>query len=314
MASVWRCGRCGLRRLRPRPGPEALSRYYAEASGYNAFIGRKRSERSQRIWDFLRDCRSRPAGWKGWRRWISPLGSAIANWAFDINVPLNGRTGLRVIEVGSGYGDILIYLKSRGCQVMGSDLSVEAARKGAEYGVDIRVGNLVDLRLPTSSFDVAILSHSLEHLPDPNVELTELARLLKPGGRIHIAVPNGSAVRLKLDGRNWDHLSHPFHLWYFDPRTLVRILTRHGFVPIRSPVTTTRHHAVTAWKRIARRKGWWVATRGLMAFLKASIQVRDGGDVVRVVAELRGKPVVDPLAARLDPDEDGTKVPVTTCP
>ena len=314
MASVWRCGRCGLRRLRPRPGPKALGRYYAEASGYNAFVGRKRSGRSQRVWDFLRDCRSRPAGWTGWRRWIAPVGALIADWAFDINVPLDGRTGLRVLEVGSGYGDILIYLKSRGCTVMGSDLSAEAARKGAEYGVEIRVGNLADLRLPSSSFDVAILCHSLEHLPDPNVELAELARLLKPGGRIHIAVPNGNAVRLKLDGLRWDHLSHPFHLWYFDPRTLQRILTRHGFVPVRSPVTTTRHHALTAWKRMARRKGWWTATRGWMAFVKASLTNREGGDVLRVVAELRGKPARSPLSTRLDPLADGTQIPTISSP
>ena len=127
VAAVWRCGQCGLRRLRPRPVGEQLGRYYAEAAGYNAFVGRKRSAKAQRWWDFLRDCRSQPAGVHGWAHRLSFLGGLIADWAFDINVPLNGKRGLRVLEVGSGYGDILIYLKSRGCEVLGIDLSEGAA-------------------------------------------------------------------------------------------------------------------------------------------------------------------------------------------
>lgn len=300
VASVWRCGQCGLRRLRPRPVGEQLGRYYAEASGYNAFVGRKRSAKAQRWWDFLRDCRSQPAGVHGWAQRMRFLGGLVADWAFDINVPLNGKRGLRVLEVGSGYGDILIYLKSRGCDVLGIDLSEAAAKKGAEAGVEIRVGNLADMNLPAASFDVAILCHSLEHVPDPNVELAELARVLKPGGRIHIAVPNGNAVRLALDGREWAHLSFPFHFWYFDPRTIQKLLGRHGFVPVEGPSTTTRHHALMSWRHHIRRDGFWPATKEFIAFLKASRRRPDGGDVLRVVAELQGKEAGERLLARLE--------------
>lgn len=304
---VWRCGHCGLRRLRPRPESEVLGRYYAEAAGYNAFVGRRRGAWAQRLWDFLRDCRSRPFGASPGARWLAPIGGRIAEWAFDINVPIDGRRGVRVLEVGSGYGDILIYLKSRGCEVLGTDLSEAASRKGAEQGVEIRVGNLADLRLPAASFDAAILSHSLEHVPDPNVELAELARVLRPGGRIHLAVPNGNAVRLTLDGREWAHLSHPFHFWYFDPRTIQRILARHGFVPVSRPYTTTRHHALLSWRDELSKLGFVAATRRLFAFLRESSKRPGGGDVLRVVAELRGKEAGDALLARLDQDRSGTK-------
>lgn len=307
VSAIWRCGQCGLRRLRPRPGARDLARYYGEAAGYNAFVGRKRSSRSQKIWNFLRDCSSRPEGRSTWTRWVGPVGARIAEWAFDINVPLDGRRGLRVLEVGSGYGDILIYLKSRGCEVLGTDLSEAGARKGAEYGVEIRVGNLADLKLPSASFDVAILCHSLEHVPDPNVELAELARVLRPGGRIHLAVPNGNAVRLRLDGQRWDHLSHPFHFWYFDPRTIQRLLGQHGFVPVQGPTTTTRHHAWTAWRHDLRCRGLRAANRRLLAYLRASARRWDGGDVLRVVAELQGIEAGERLLARLDRDRDGTK-------
>ena len=304
---VWRCGHCGLRRLRPRPNPGILGRYYAEAAGYNAFVGRRRGARAQRVWDFLRDCRSRPAGASTASRWLAPLGGCIAEWAFDINVPIEGRKGLRILEVGSGYGDILIYLRSRGCEVLGTDLSEAASCKGAEQGVEIRVGNLADLHLPSASFDVAILSHSLEHLPDPNVELAELARVLRPGGRVHLAVPNGNAVRLALDGRDWAHLSHPFHFWYFDPRTIQRLLAKHGFVPVERPYTTTRHHALLSWRDQCSSLGVLAATRRLLAFLRESWRRPGGGDVLRVVAEFWGKEAGDAVLARLDRDRSGTK-------
>jgi SAM-dependent methyltransferase len=192
---------------------------------------------------------------------------------------------LRVLEVGSGFGDLLVYLRSRGCEVLGTDLSADAAAKGREYGVDIRVGNLADLGLPSASFDVAILCHSLEHVPNPNVELRELARVLRAGGKLHIAVPNGNAVRLELDGIHWAHLSHPLHFWYFDARTLVRLLETHGFRAVAPPCTTTRHHAVAACLHEAKHAGWAKSARRFLAFVDASRKQHDGGDVLRVVAE-----------------------------
>lgn len=282
------CAACGLRRLHPRPGPSSIGAYYDDASGYNAFVGRKRGARAQQVWDFFRDGFSRPVGISGPRRWLSPITRPLARWLFDINVPIEGRSGLRVIEVGSGFGDVLIYLGARGCKVLGTDLSKAASVKAREYGVEVRIGNLVELALPESSFDVAILCHSLEHVPDPDVELRELSRLLAPGGRIHIAVPNGEAVRLTLDGVEWAHLSHPLHFWYFDALNLTRLLERHGFRVVGRPWTTTRHHALMGWLHEGRHGGWGRATRRFLGFLRATAGNPLGGDVLRVVAEKVG--------------------------
>lgn len=279
------CTGCGLRRLTPRPGPDSIDAYYAAATGYNAYVGRRRSPRAQRLWNFLRDGAAAPSGQGVVGRLLRPLTGPTSRWLFDINVPLDGRRGLRVIEVGSGFGDILIYLKSRGCEVLGTDLSRAGAEKAREYGVEVRVGNLAELGLPAESFDAAILCHSLEHVPNPNVELAELARLLTPGGQIHIAVPNGNAVRLRLDGTAWPHLSHPLHFWFFDAASLTRLLERHGFRLTGPPRTTTRHHAFNTWRYEGRHRSWILATRRFVGFLRATAATPDGGDVLRVIAE-----------------------------
>ncbi len=278
-----RCA-CGLRRLDPRPSQATVAAYYAAARGFNAFVGRRRPALKQALWDLLRDGCAAPAGHSLAGRLVRPLTRPLARWLFDVNVALDGRRGLRVLEVGSGFGDLLVYLRSRGCAVLGTDPSPAAAAKAREYGIDVRVGTLRELALPSRAFDVIVMSHSLEHVPDPNDELAEAARLLAPGGRFHVAVPNGDAVRLRLDRAAWPHLSTPLHYWFFDPQSLTTLLARHGFRPTARPRTTTRHHALLAFAAARRTDGIGRATGALIRFAAASLCTRDGGDVLRIEA------------------------------
>jgi len=130
-----------------------------------------------------------------------------------------------------------------------------------------------------------VMNHSLEHLPDPNDELGEVARLLVPGGRLHLAVPNGASVRFALGGPAWVHLSPPLHYWFFDARSLAALLDRHGLRPVGSPRTSSRHHPLLTWARTCREAGVGQATGALARFVLASVRTRDGGDVLRLEAE-----------------------------
>jgi SAM-dependent methyltransferase len=283
MSFVWQCAQCGLRRLHPRPAPESLGAYYNQGGWYNAYVGRIRSARSQRLWDLMRDSFSRPAGASWSSRILGPLLAPLARYQFDLNVPLNGRRGLRVLEVGSGFGDVLIYLRSRGCEVLGTDLEPNAAEAGRAQGVEIRIGNLVDLALPSESFDVGMMCHSLEHVPDPNVELAELRRVLRPGAQLQIAVPNGAAVRLAMDGPDWWHLSHPLHFWYFDPENLANLVRKHGFEPTRVS-SVLRPNVLAAWKFDRKKHGLGGATRRLTEVSGATLKSGLRGDSLRLTA------------------------------
>jgi SAM-dependent methyltransferase len=285
-SAIVRCTRCGLRRLNPRPGPAVLAAFYG--TDYNAFAGRRRSLTKQRLWDRLRDAYARPSGHEPPAA-VAWLLAPFARWVFDINVPLRRRGGVRVIDVGCGFGDLLIYLKSRGCDTLGVDLDARAAEQAAQYGVDIRVGSLPDLELPASSFDVAVMSHSLEHVPDPSTDLRELARILKPGGQLHIAVPNGGSAGLEVEGLDWAHLSHPLHVWFFDAVTLGALVERHGFRIVARPYATSRWHHWSKWAAqlttspvAATARAWRLAL--------ASLALAQPGDVLRLVAERTAEP------------------------
>jgi SAM-dependent methyltransferase len=273
---------CGLRRLDPRPTAAALSRIYAEATGYHAYVGRRRSPLKQALWDALRDSEAAPAVRSIWVRLASPVLRPLARWQFDVNVRLNGRR-LRVLDVGSGFGDVLMYLQSRGCRTLGIDLSPHAAERAREYGVDVRTGTMRSLQLTPGDFDVVIMSHSLEHVPHPAEEIGEAWRLLAPGGRLLLAVPNGDAVRMRVDGAHWSCLMPPVHFWFFDAASLRSLVERHGF-RVDSVRTTTRHYAVIEWLKGCRDGYAGAATSSFFRYLAALPFGARDGDILRIEA------------------------------
>jgi 2-polyprenyl-3-methyl-5-hydroxy-6-metoxy-1,4-benzoquinol methylase len=80
--------------------------------------------------------------------------------------------------------------------------------------------------------DVVTLMNVLEHVSDPFTLLSQLRRILKPGGLLLIDVPNNSVVSLR--GRllhRWPELDLGEHVNHFVPVTLDRLLIRAGFTP-----------------------------------------------------------------------------------
>jgi ubiquinone/menaquinone biosynthesis C-methylase UbiE len=98
------------------------------------------------------------------------------------------RPGERLLIVGVGTGSDLPYLPD-GLDVLATDLTpamLERARMNARPGVDFRVMDGLALELPGASFDAALLHMVLEVIPDPARCLAEVARVLRPGGRVAV--------------------------------------------------------------------------------------------------------------------------------
>lgn len=104
------------------------------------------------------------------------------------------RDGESVLDVGCGTGTLTLAAKRRAGagQVRGIDASAEmievARQKAAKRGVDVefQVALVEDLPYPDVSFDVALSSLMLHHLPDDlkRKGFAEVRRVLKPGGRL----------------------------------------------------------------------------------------------------------------------------------
>ncbi len=100
---------------------------------------------------------------------------------------------LDVVELGCGTGTNAIRLAAAGARVTGVDADPEilerARRKAGAEAVEWRSGRVEDPGLGEASCDRVVLSLVLHHLPDPAklATLGEARRLLRPGGRIHVA-------------------------------------------------------------------------------------------------------------------------------
>jgi SAM-dependent methyltransferase len=140
-------------------------------------------------------------------------------------------------------------------QVTGIDASPAAVRRVREQlGLRALVGSLPHPELGPAEFDVVTLWHSLEHVHDPVAVLREVRRLLVPGGKVVVAVPNIDSRPFRWFGQSWFGLDLPRHLTHFSPQTLRKMLTKSGFAA--GPVRMLRH---SDWLRssvkIARNQG-----------------------------------------------------------
>jgi SAM-dependent methyltransferase len=105
----------------------------------------------------------------------------------------------RVLDAGCGRGDFAERIASAGVEVVGLDLSERMAELTRERGIDALVGDISALPFAEGSFDAAAANHVLYHLPDVDRGIAELARVLRPGGRL-VATTNA----LRSLGEMWD--------------------------------------------------------------------------------------------------------------
>ena len=119
-------------------------------------------------------------------------------WVFDHVLDVLAQDG-EILEVGCGSGELWRKNLDRlpaGWHVTLTDFSpgmVEIAKQATaryEDQFDVQEANAQVLPFPDSSFDVAIADHMLYHVPDLDRALSELRRVLRPGGRL-FAATNG---------------------------------------------------------------------------------------------------------------------------
>src|SRR4051812_44711857 len=157
--------------------------------------------------------------------------------------------GRRILDAGCGTGLLSAALRDRGAIVTGIDASaemLELARNRLGADTDLRVVDLANpLPFPDDTFDDVVASLVLHYLEDWGPPLTELRRVLTPGGRLIISVDHPFAIHLVhrqagnempyFETRNWTEdwtmggHTVPMSFWHRPLHAMTDAFTAAGF-------------------------------------------------------------------------------------
>jgi SAM-dependent methyltransferase len=201
-----RCRRCDLVYLDPRPSASELPRIYPDT--YHAFAFsdqgfglvskvRKRVDAAR----LLRQCRH--------------LGAQA-----------------RIIDVGCGDGFHLGLLREFGrpsWQLEGVDLDGRAVATARARGLTVHEGTVENLDLERSSYDLAFMIQTIEHVADPPTALAATRELLRPGGRVVVVTDNTGSLDYRLfRRRHWGGYHFPRHWNLFNRSSMTRLAVASG--------------------------------------------------------------------------------------
>ena len=227
LAFLTGCEGCGLLFTNPPPDPDRAARFYEEDGAWGAAHA---SRASQLATAHERWAASNQPMKKSRAPKRTVLFDAMAPY-----VPVHAPPpGARAVDFGCGEGKLLNSLQDAGWETYGIEPSTDVAF--------LRHRRLESLP-QDGSFDLAILHHVLEHVPDPLDILRQLGSALREGGILFVSVPRIDTVaqhgdlRYCINGRN--------HVVCFTEACLGNLLARAGFEVAASLTTPEIDRALT---------------------------------------------------------------------
>jgi 2-polyprenyl-3-methyl-5-hydroxy-6-metoxy-1,4-benzoquinol methylase len=207
---IVRCNRCGMMYANPRAGAD-IARIQSDPDDPNWDIAKEFPHYVDKQLLQVRD-------YTGTKAFLNKL------------YPQRGR----IVEVGSSLGFLLDSFRKDGWDVFGVEPDRNMARYANEHqGIPTVASALEDAGIADESFDVVLMMHVIEHVPDPLQILTEIRRILKPGGYLVMETPRYDTLMFRLLGRRERSLRCDGHVWFFTTESLRNTYERAGLETVR---------------------------------------------------------------------------------
>ena len=201
---ICECLNCGLLYTMPRPSKEKIGAYYKSDEYYSHQENKK--------------------------GFVPRLYEAIKkiNLKHKFHLASSDLPVGKLLDIGCGVGDFLHVAENKGWQCTGVEPS-EEAREIARQRIKGDLLYSEDLeQLPDQSFDLITMWHVLEHVDDLKWQVAQLQRLIKPNGRIVIAVPNYRSYDGRFYNAYWAAYDVPRHLNHFNKTVLTKMFKTSG--------------------------------------------------------------------------------------
>lgn len=230
---IARCNGCGLQFQNPRPLFKDILRYYTEEYEPFKAVGSRWMQALR--YQFL----------------VEPRIRKFTNLCRSIERDIN------LIDVGCAHGDLLSELLSNPrFKCKGVEPVPHVAQIAKERGLDVECMTLEDYKCEDESFDIVVMNHVLEHLPNPDEVMTKVYRVLRKGGAFCGEVPCASALERIIFGRYWGMYHLPRHLTFFSKQQIVRFIEKHGFRDIKLHLQTVPSAWQSSVRNYMRGHGW----------------------------------------------------------
>jgi 2-polyprenyl-3-methyl-5-hydroxy-6-metoxy-1,4-benzoquinol methylase len=145
-----------------------------------------------------------------------------------------GKRGARLLEVGSGMGHLAGQLEDT-FETYGIDLNHWAVdqSKSVVTKTQLHTASAQELPFSDNSFNVVIIKHIVEHLPDPQKAIQEIGRITEPGGTLILGTPNLDSLLKPWKGDKWLGYQDPTHISLKRPSEWLSFIQDAGFELIR---------------------------------------------------------------------------------
>ena len=142
----------------------------------------------------------------------------------------HGRKGGRLLEVGSGMGHLVGSLEDS-FETYGMDLNHWAVKqsKAVIQKTSLQTASAQELPFKDGAFNVVIIKHIVEHLPDPQKAINEIGRVTEPGGTLLLATPNLDSLLKPWKGDKWIGYQDPTHISLKRPAEWFSFIEDAGF-------------------------------------------------------------------------------------
>lgn len=195
---IWQCGNCTVRFTQDIPEAVAIGKYYQS----EAYISHSETNKGIVNWLYLR----------------------VRKYTLSVKRKfIEAETGMRsgsILDVGAGTGAFLHQMKNAGWTIEGVEPDDQAInRAAAQYQLQLKKASEL-FNLHAKSFNAITLWHVLEHVHDLHGYMEQLKELLKPGGKIFIAVPNYTSFDANAYATFWAAYDVPRHLYHFSPASM----------------------------------------------------------------------------------------------
>ena len=145
------------------------------------------------------------------KNWLTGRHSRVCFW-----VPKN----VKILDVGCGFGETLLYHKQRGCMAYGLEVDRNVEPIAKYHQLNINTNTFIPDDYEQNYFDFITMDQVIEHVLEPKEMLISLSTILAKDGAIILSTPNAETLAAKIFGKKWINWHAPYHLHFFSKQSM----------------------------------------------------------------------------------------------